>query len=345
MAKSLTSVVGVDVGRYSLKSVLLQKKGDNRFVVSNFATQVFDEAVERTPETVVAQVKSAIKQIGGGSKPCAVAFTTPDAFLRIIEQPETPTDILRDALRLNGMALLNQDCRDFVLDCDLIPTTGAAAAALGGQKRYLVAGVPRVYVTTMSEAFEKGGVKNIASLQLASVSVFNAFEFAQPDVFDNQAFFLLDLGHNSSTMMIGVKRELVLIRNIDFGGKTLLEALCSLSGESTDAVFKALEQEDEIIVENARMALMAFTREIGSSIGFVEGRREETIGQIWVSGGLAKNKTVLRVLGEELRMPCNAWNVLDRCDVNVSASKRSRLTEDASDFSVACGAAVQLLNS
>ena len=345
MAKSLTSVVGVDIGRYSLKSVLLQKKGGGRFAVSNFASLKFDESKERTPDEVVLQIKSLLKQMGGGSKTCAFAFTTPDAFLRIIEQPETPTDVLRDALRLNGMTLLNQDCRDFVLDCDLIPTTGAADAAIGGQKRYLVAGLPRRYVTEMSEAFDRGGIKDIAALQLASVSVFNAFEFAQPDVFNNQAFFLLDLGHTSSTMMIGVKKELVLIRNIDFGGKTLLEALCSLSGESTDAVFKALEQEDEIIVENARMALMAFTREIGSSIGFVEGRREETIGQIWVSGGLAKNKTVLRVLGEELRMPCLAWNALDRCEINVSASKRLQLAEDASDFSVACGAAVQLLNS
>ncbi len=343
MAKTLTSAVGVDVGRYSLKSVLLQKKGDSRFAVANFASQVFDESQERTPEMIVTQIKSLLKQMGGRSRACAVAITTPDAFLRIIEQPETPTDILRDALRLNGMALLNQDCRDFVLDCDLIQSNGATEAGHGGQKRYLVAGLPRVYVTGMSEAFDKGGLRDIAALQLASVSVFNAFEFAHPDVFNNQAFFLLDLGHTSSTMMIGVKRELVLIRNIEFGGKTLLEALCSLSGESTSGVFKALEQEDEIIVENARMALMAFTREIGSSIGFVEGRREETIGQIWVSGGLAKNKTVLRVLGEELRMPCLAWNALDRCEVNVPASKRSRLVEDASDFSVACGAAAQLL--
>ena len=345
MAKILKSVVGVDVGRYSLKSVLLQKKGDGRFVISNFASQEFDESVERTPDQIAIEIKSLLKQMGAGAKACAISFTTPDAFLRIIEQPETPPDILRDALRLNGMALLNQDCRDFVLDCDLIPTSGTAESMNGGQKLYLVAGVPRRYVTGLSEAFEKGGLKDIASLQLASVSVFNAFEFAQPDVFSNQAFFLLDLGHTSSTMMIGVRRELVLIRSIDFGGKALMESLCNLSGESPSSVFKALEQEDELIVENARMALMAFTREIGSSIGFVEGRREETIGQIWVSGGLSKNKTVLRVLSEELRMPCLSWNAIDRCEVNVPASKRSRLIEGAADFSVACGAATQLLNS
>lgn len=343
MAKSLTSIVGVDVGRYSLKSVLLQKKSGNRFVVANVGSQLLDETKEPTPNEIAAQIKILLKQMGNGAKACSVALTAPEAFMRIIEQPDTPTDVLRDALRLNGMALLNQDCRDFVLDCDIIPTTGAVDEALGGQKRYLVAGLPRTFLTQISEALDKGGVKDVAALQLAPVSAFNAFEFAQQEEFNNQAFFLLDIGHTSSTMMIGVKRELVLIRNIDFGGKSLLEALCNLSGDSADTVFKALEDEDEVMVENARMVLGAFTREIGSSIGFVEGRREETISQIWVSGGLAKNKTVLRVLGEELRMPCLAWSALNRCEINVPAAKRSRLTEDASDFNVACGVAAQLL--
>jgi hypothetical protein len=40
-----------------------------------------------------------------------------------------------------------------------------------------------------------------------------------------------------------------------------------------------------------------------------------------------------------------SWNAIDRCEVNVPASKRSRLIEGAADFSVACGAATQLLNS
>ena len=90
---------------------------------------------------------------------------------------------------------------------------------------------------------------------------------------------------------------------------------------------------------------MALTREIGSSIGFYEGRREETISQIWVSGGLARNATLLRLLGEELRMPCQPWHAVERCEVNVSTSKRAQLAEEMLDYSIACGAAAQLLNA
>ena len=351
MAKTLSSAIGVDLGRYSLKSVLLHKKGGNRYVITNFASLPVNEAVERTPETLGAEIRALVKQMGGSAKGCAVAVSSPDALMRIIEQPETPTDLLRDALRMNGTVLMNQDCKNFVLDCVDCempappPAPGTAANAPAPQRRYLVAGLPRTEVSQLSQTFELGGLGNVAAVQLAQVMVFNAFEFAQKEVFDNHSFFLVDFGHLSSTMMIGARRELSLIRSVDFGGKSLVEALCGLSGESPETVMAALSAEDEVMVEYARMTLMALTREIGSSIGFYEGRQEEMISQIWVSGGLARNATLLRLLGEELRMPCQPWIALDRCELNVSSSQKAQLAEEMLDYSVACGAAAQLLNA
>ncbi len=343
MAKNLTSVIGLDIGRYALKSVIMQKKGANRFVVTNFASHILDDTVEQTAEELGKNIKSMLKQMGGSAKACAVAVSHPDALLRLIDQPETPTEVLRDALKFNGMALLNQDTKSYVLDCDMIPTSGPAESGQSGQKRYLVAGLPRTEVSSIGTAFYEGGAPPVASLQLAPIAVFNAFEFAQEEVFNKHAFFLLDIGHNSATMMVGVRRELVLIRTVEFGGRTLIETLRSLSGEDRETVIRALAQEDEMMVENARMALMALTREIGSSIGFFEGRREEVVGQVWVSGGLSKSKTVLRVLSEELRMPCLAWNATERCEINVPAARRARFTEEMLDLSVACGAATEAL--
>jgi Tfp pilus assembly PilM family ATPase len=345
MAKSLTSVIGLDIGRYALKSVVMQKKGNDRYIVTNFASHVIDEAAENTPEELGKNIKSLLKQMGGGAKACAVAVSHPEALLRLIDQPETPTNILRDALKLNGMAILNQDCKGYVLDCDQIQTSGPVDPEQGNQKRYLVAGLPRTHVHEIGTAFHEGGAPPVTALQLAPIAMFNAFEFAQKDVFEKGAFFLLDIGHQSATMMIGSKKELVLIRTVEFGGKSLIETLRSLSGEDRQTVVRALDQEDEVMVENARMALMALTREIGSSIGFFEGRREESIRQVWVSGGLSKSKTVLRVLSDELHMPCLAWNATERCEISVPSARRSKFNEEMLDMSVACGAATEALKS
>jgi Tfp pilus assembly PilM family ATPase len=343
MAKSLTSVIGVDVGRHSLKSVLLQKKSGGRIFVTHYASQLVEENVECTPDELSRLLKALLKQMGGSTKACAVAVNSPDALVRIIDQPETPPEILRDALKLNGVHLLNQDTREFVLDCDEIPVAPGPEAPQGNQRRYLVAGMPRAQIAQVGEVIEKSGAGSLVCLQLTPISVFNGFEFAHADVFNNHAFFLLDIGHEGSTMMLGSKRELVLIRNIEFGGRAFVEALCALSNENREVVLSLLENEDELMMENARIALNSLTREIGSSIGFFEGRREETISKIWISGGLAKGKTVLRLLGEELRMPCVAWKALERCENAVASSRRERFEAEMVDYSVACGVAAQLL--
>ena len=343
MAKAPSSVIGIDLGRYALKSVLLQRKGGNRFMVTHYASRPLTEPIESMAH-LGRELKATLKEMGGTSKACGVAISSPDALIRIIEQPETPTELLRDALRLNGMALLNQDCKEFVLDCDLIPSSEPPQPGDGTPQKhkYLVGGLPREQVNQIAEMFGKG-TQGVTALQIAPICLFNAFEFAQPEVFKNHAFFLIDIGHTNSTMMIGAKRELVLVRQIEFGGKALIETLMALSGESRESVFKALEQEDEVMIENTRMAILGLTREVGSSIGFFEGRREETISQICVSGGPAKSKAFLKVMSEELHMPCAAWNALERCEVAVANDRRERFASESFDLNVACGAAAEIL--
>jgi Tfp pilus assembly PilM family ATPase len=344
MAKASNSVIGVDLGRFSLKSVLLQRKGGNRFVVTNFASRAVSEPLE-TVEALTRELKTLFKEMGGAAKTCAIGVSYPGALIRIIEQPETPPFILRDALRLNGMALLNQDCKDFVLDCDRIPsptTAGHSENGQAGQKRYLVGGLPRTEVAQIGEAVEKTG-SILGSMQLGPVCSFNAFEFANPEVFANEAFFLVDIGHATTTVMVGVKRELVLVRNIEFGGMPFIEALTGLSGEDPETVFAALEQEDEVMVEYTRVALNALVREIQNSIGFLEHRHEETIRQLYISGGVAKSRTLLKVLSEELHLPCETWSAAEKWEAALPESQREAFTLDAVDLNVACGAAAELL--
>jgi len=343
MAKAPTSVIGVDLGRYSLKSVLLQKKA-GRIVLTHFASMPITEPAA-TADALAHQLKDLFKQMGGSAKACAIGVSTPDSIIRIIEQPETPPELLREALRLNGMTLLNQDCRDFVLDCDRIVPMGAPneADALG-RKRYLVGGLPRPQVTLVGTALQNAG-NEVSVMQLAPICAFNAFEFAHEEVFNNQAFFLVDIGHTNSTMMVGLKRELILVRNIDFGGKALIEALTSLSGEGREAVLAALEQEDEVMVEFARVAINALIREIQNSIGFLEHRHEETIPKIYVSGGPAKSQALLKVFTEELRLPCESWSAVSKCESALPANRTAILAQNGIDLNVACGAAAELLKA
>lgn len=297
----------------------------------------------RGADQLAVEIEALLKAMGGNAKACSVAVSSNEAIIRILDQPETPTNLLREALRLNGMVLLNQDCRQFVLDCDRIVVTGPEALDAGKQ-RYLVGGLPRLQVENVQKAVVKAQ-GFFSTMQLGPISLLNAFEYANPEIFSGGGFFLVDVGATTTTMMVGARKELVLVRTVDIGGSSVLEALEALSGEPRESVIIALQQEDEMMIENARVAMINLSREIGNSIGFFEGRREETISRISVSGGMAKSRSLMRVLTEEVHVPCESWNPLATCEVGVPAARREELVEGALDLHVAYGAAAELIHS
>ena len=144
MAKRADSVVGIDLGKHVLKGVALRRKGDSRFILTSFASRPVPEDFA-SAEDLSRELKQLLRELGGSAKACAFAVSDPSTILRIIEQPDTPLDLLRNALRLNGLAVLNQECKDFVLD--VAPVAGFAdsesetESSAGGTKTAVQAGV------------------------------------------------------------------------------------------------------------------------------------------------------------------------------------------------------------
>jgi type IV pilus assembly protein PilM len=350
MGKPANSVIGIDLGKHHFKSVLLQRKGENRFVLTNFASRPVPESIGSADE-LAQQIRLLLKDLGGSAKGCALAVSDPGALVRIIEQPSTPVELLRSALRLNGLAVLNQECRDFVLDCAPVSAVAMAGVASNGtaventgKTRYLVGGMLRPAVKQISEAMSK--MKTAPSLlQLAPICSFNAFEFAYPETFHNEAFLLLDMGHLQSTVLIGQKTELKLVRSVDYGGKLFAEALTAEGAVNAETARILMQQGDAGMAETCRESLLGLATEVNNSIGFFEGQCEESIHRIFVSGGMAKTEMILQTLSDELGLPCEIWDPLETCEVALPPAKRQALAGEFVSLNVACGAAISYLKT
>ena len=353
MGKRGNSVIGIDLGKRVFKGVLLQRKGDARYVLTSYASREVPEELQSVDQ-LAQELKLLFKELGS-AKGCAVAVSDPSSLLRIIEQPDTPVDLLRNALRLNGLAVLNQECKDFVLDCAPVAVNGNHEVEAEGQapadsgygagvpkKKYLVAGMLRPTVKHISDALSKTRVSPDI-LQLAPVCSFNAFELAYPDVFANNTFLLLDMGHLQSTVLIGSKKELVLVRSVDYGGKTLTQALTADGALDANAAHLMIAEGDPGMTEICRASLTRLATEVRNSIGFFEGQREESINRIFVSGGLARTETILQTLSDELGLPCEIWDPLENCEVALPTAKRQALPSEFVSLNVACGAAFEYL--
>ena len=358
MARRGNSVFGIDLGKHVFKGVLLQRKGDNRFVLTSYASREVPEELT-TSADLAQQLKLLLKDLGGSASGCAIAVSDPESLLRIIEQPSTPIDLLRNALRLNGLMVLNQECKDFVLDCaPLSPeiTNGSGTngggygsgtssqTAVGVQTKYLVGGMLRPTVKQISEACSKSRIP-ADILQLAPVCSFNAFEFAYPETFAKETFLLLDMGHLQSTVMIGNQKELVLVRSIDYGGKALTHALTANGAVDAAGARVMIQQGDAGMIEICRTSLARLATEVRNSIGFFEGQHEQTIHRIFVSGGLARTEMILQTLSDELGLPCEIWDPLETCEVALPPEKRQALPSEFVALNVACGAAFEYLRN
>lgn len=348
MAKPPSSAIGIDVGRHSMKAVLLQRRKAGRMALTHFAVREFPEETN-TLEALGENLGLLLHDLGGTAKALGIAVSHPEAMVRIIEQNTIPPELLRDALRINGPLLLSQDCREWVIDCAAISASAAApvpapgsALAEGEQVRYLVGGLPRVHVQKIAEACTKKKLPTNV-LQLPPVALLNAFEFANEAVFKTQAFVLVDIGHRSSTVIIGVKGELILIRSLEYGGVNFAEHLILQGAANFEEVLTLLGQEEVLTVENARLSLNELVRSISSSIGFFEAQREEAIPKVFLTGALAKIPALRNLLVEELRLPCETWDPFADCELTIPRMRVAALTEQLPILAVAFGTAAEII--
>lgn len=349
MPKAPSSVVGIDLGRHALKAVYLQRKGP-RIVLQGYASRVISGTDPKDADALAHHLKLLARDLGVGGKGTVVAVSSPDSLIRIIEQPTTPTRLLRDALRLNGLALLNQDCRDYVLDCDRIPVSNghanghAAPAETNGRpsSRYIVGGLPRTAVGEVNAALSRNRAP-ADRLQLAPLCNYNAFEFSHPDVFAREAFVLVDIGHVETRVLAGSRKELVLARTIDYGGEDFLKALSGDGGMDRDAAISLIDANDPGMIEAGRTSLIHLARELRSSIGFFEGQREEAISRVYFSGGLVRALMPLQILSDELEIACVTWDPFQTCQIDLPKGKVADFEAERTHLNVACGAALDLL--
>jgi Tfp pilus assembly PilM family ATPase len=257
--------------------------------------------------------------------------------------------------------MLNQDCKDFVLDVASISNNGASSTPTGSapgeravavqapaatqtQTRYLVGGLLRSRVKEISEAMAKTRL-SMELMQLAQVCSFNAFEVAYPEVHQKEAFLLLDLGHLQSTVLIGCNGQLTLTRSFAYGGKHFTQALTADGALDANAAQLMIKEGDPGMADVCRNTLSRLCTEVRNSMGFFEGQHEQSIHRLYVSGGLARAEMILQTLSDELGLPCEIWDPLENCEVALPAAKRKNLQQEFVSLNVACGAAFEYLRT
>lgn len=338
MAKLPSSAIGLDIGRHALKAVLLRKNSGG-FVLADYAIHRHARPIE-TADKLSEQIALLKKKFSASAQTYVSTATAQNAILRIFQHKEVEKGkSLIAAIRGKGATYFNEeDPSHYVID------TVPLSAPKSGTTNFLLAGMKKPLIATIAEALQKTKTP-VGVLQVTPVSCFNAFESALPKTFSEGAFILLDIGHLSSSIISGVKGEMVALKSTDYGGKSLFEAFGNGTDQaSIEQVLSLLENGDVNALETARASMRKLLRELTTMVNDVESRYDETVSAVFVSGMSTTSAALRTLISAELHeRKCNQWDPFTSFTISLPGSRKEAFHEDRYALHTACGAAATAL--
>jgi len=353
MSKAPASVVGIDLGCSTLKAVRLQKKGV-QYALVRIATlpNKRDPASQALPleGDVAGQIKELSSAVKASGADVHYSINALNSTVRYVELPNIQPDELRNNLKLNSTTYLRQSFDNYTFDaCALDAEALAAASAkkaakkgastvIHGKLKMLVGGMSTPELSLYFHASRKAGIKP-HSLQLASVSLINAFEAAYPDIFKTQAVTLLDIGFLSSSLTILDRGKPLLTRAVPLGGRQITDYLAQINGiDYAKAEIGKLKGELNIGEAIARTCV-TLIREVHSSINFFEKNSDLPISKVYLSGASTSSQAVVDALSKDVGRACEALDATAGLAVELPADQQAVFAASQAGFATALGAA------
>src|ERR1700722_3434487 len=340
--KNRDQVFAVDLGTRTTKAVLLERR-ENTYSLARFTVQdapVYDKAM---PQGLLTEhLRSFMDTIQPKTRQVTLSIGAGDSVLRSTEMPLMPVDEMRQMLKFNSKTHLQQDLRDYIFDCYIVPPRAQkhSEPAKAGVVKYKVwVGGTRRELLTSLEASVKAAGLTPSQITLSLLGPVNALEFSKPETFNKDVVALVDLGFKSSAIIILADGELCLSRSVDLGGDRLTTGLAeamNITYSEAEGIKVGMPQE----VEGHLQPLVApLGRELRASIDFFEHQCEKTVSKILISGGAARSDFLVQMLHAELGVVCKAWFPTEGMNLSLEPQQMTEIEQVSSVLAVAIGSA------
>jgi type IV pilus assembly protein PilM len=287
-------------------------------------------------------LRNMVEALQPRTKHATIAIGANDSVLRSAELPLLPLPEMRQMIKINSKNYLQQDLRDYVFDCFIVPPRNKTQPEAGktGVVKYKVwvGGTRREILMTLEAAVKEAGLLP-NQITLTVLGPMNALELVQPEVFKKEVVALVDLGFKTSSISIVDCGELCLSRSVEIGGDRLTTGLAeamNVSYAEAEGIKIGMPQEVEV---HLQPLVAPLGRELRASIDFFEHQREVTVGKILVCGGAARSEFILQLLQTELAVPCKPWFPTQGLPLSLSAQQMAEVEQVSATLTVAIGSA------
>ena len=318
------SSVGVDFGSHTLKAAEVVRSNGGFAVTRIGITQTPPGAVSKgvatNPEALGPVIRTLLDDAGIRSKRVVTALGGQSAIIRLLTMPDMPEGELERAVAFEVDRYLPAGVRDVKHNYRVLrkPKDG------GGQLEILLVVAAKELVDRHMAPLAAAGLTS-AVMEVTPFSMVRAV--APRDGNGDTATVYVDIGAESSDILIAVEERLRLARNIPIGGNALTKAIAEALGLDIDAARALKEQRAQALVEGESSddlrrlhqailpVISTMATELRRSLDFYQARLgDQPISKVVLTGGTAKLRHLAPFLSGELGVPVELGNPFGACE-------------------------------
>lgn len=344
-------VLGLDISSSSVKMLELVRQGEG-FHVEAYAVEplpphaVSDRQIAE-PKLVAEAIGRALGRAGTRTRQAAVAVSGAAVISKLIEMPATLSeDELEEQIRAEADQYIPYPIDEVSVDFEVFgknPKNGEMA-------QVLLAACRTEFIEQRCAALELAGIRpkivDIETYALENASRFVAYQM--PDGGKDRTIALVDIGANTTTVVVLHDGKTVYTRDQNFGGRQLTEEVMRHYAMSFEEASK-LKRSAEPPPEYLRDLLPGFVADVGMQIDrslqffFSAATQYRCIDQIILAGGCAQIEGIDALIEQRLQIP----TIIARPFAQMSIAARVKpalLARDEASLMIACGLAFRALD-
>lgn len=347
------SVVGIDIGSYSIKAVELKaKKKDEEeiFEVKKIGYEVLphDAIVEGTiidSASVMETIQMIFEENKITSKNTVISISGNSVIIKKISLPSMETEELAESIIWEAKHNIPYPYEETNVDYAIVkPSSETEEKTLD----ILLVAAKKDKIANYSNVISQAR-KNLAAIEVDVFALQNAFELNYPELSATKTSAIINLGANITNVLILEKGAPQLFRDLALGGSFFTENLSKDLSISFDDAEKALKGipvkniQPEELQASLNINIQNILEEIEKTFSFYEAgeKGERKIELIFLSGGLSKLKDLPAHFEEKFNIKTEIFNPFRKISYDEKKFDPIYFEEMAALFGVATGLATR----
>lgn len=338
-----STTVGIDIGSASVKvveieetprTVMLRTYGELQ--LGPYDSKSLGETVTLSKEKKVEAVSDVIRESGVKGHSGALAMSLYASFLTVIPVTINPQEDMANRIPVEARKYVPLPLTDVTLDWSELPPVGDNKINF---KEVLIAAIENKALAEHRELFSAIGMTGEAA-EIEAFSLIRSL-WRQKDT----TLVIIDLGAKSSKLYIVRNGILERLHRVGQGGREitrLTSERLKIGFEEAENVKRSFDRTIEqgpVIYQCMTTVLESALSEFGRLIGQYEGRLNEQVGRIVITGGVAASPYALEYIKDRFARPVEMAHPFAK--VAYPAFMEDTLKEIGPSFGVALGATLK----